>query len=218
MFVTYLYSDSRGARICHLLRDQSDQNAIFRVRYRKGANLMQIWELIESDLLTKKIDLVIVMAGVCDLTDRYINTYGHRVFWPPFDLDSRFLQIENTMKSMANNFKLLGQGNKLCFLQEPGLDLVRWNRIQHPVPWQVLIRQASLEHNLDILQRFTLNLNSWLGVPTPWTLEVTHCLRNNKWIPVYDRLFDGIHPSQQQVNKYSRAIVRYARSALHTHS
>lgn len=214
MFVTYVYCDSRGARLHQKLRDLSDFNTAFRVRFKRGATLKQLWELIEYDLLTKRIDLVVIFCGICDLTDRCYSTRGRRLFLPPFNMDERFQEVENTMAAIGSNFSLLNQGNKLCFLPEPGCDLIRMNGIHHPVPWKALVVQSSFEHNLEILQLKSEKINQQLGVPTPWTLEISHNLRHDSWVPVYDRFLDGIHPTDKQATEYSIAIARYVRSAL----
>lgn len=207
MFVTYVYCDSRGARLHQKLRDLSDFTTKFRVRFKHGATLKQLWEIIEYDLLTKRIDLVVIFCVICNLTDRCYSPRGPRLFLPPFNMDERFEEVENTMAAISSNFSLLNQGNKLCFLPESGCDLIRMNGIYHPVP--------CFEHNLEILQLKAEKINLQFGVPAPWTLEISHDLRHDRWVPLYDRFFDGIHPTDKQAAEYSIAIARYVQSALH---
>lgn len=210
----YLYADSRGSRICQPLRAYSDDSFKFRVRYLNGATLYDIWAMIEHDLLTMNIDLIYIFAGVCNMTDRYIRANGELQYWPPFDMDLRFRALEDTMTNIVANFLLLSQGNKLCFLQDPGLDLIKYNRIVHPVPPSMLVMQASLEDNLRILQKKTINLNNRLGVPTPWTLEISHSLRHDIWLPVFDRFSDGLHPTTHQAELYAKKIANFSKRVI----
>lgn len=173
--------------------------------------------MIEHDLLTMEIDMIYIFAGVCNMTDRYIRPNGSLSYWPPFDMDLCFKAIEDTMRDIVRNFELLSQGNKLCFLQEPGLDLVRYNRIAHPVPASILIMQASLEDNLRRLQKITIKLNGRLNIPTPWTLEITHCLRHDEWLPVFDRFSHGLHPTTHQAELYAKKIAKFSKRVIFPH-
>lgn len=178
---------------------------------------MQVWEMIEHDLLFSNVDIFIVYAGIYNITERVCTRAGRRRFMPPFDMDIRFKQIEEIMKNMSANFLLIGVKRKLCFLQEPGMDLVVYNQIRHPVHWSYLITQASLEKNLAILQRFTKKLNESLNTPTIWSMSVTHAFKNGVWMPIYDRLRDGLHPSQNQIVVYAKLIASYARKVYYNH-
>lgn len=132
-------------------------------------------------------------------------------------MDIRFAEIERTMTSMANNFKLIGGKRRLCFLQEPGMDLIKYNRISHPVHWSYLVTQASLENNLLILQKFTKKLNDYLNAPTIWSMGVTHAFKNGEWVPVFERMRDGLHPSEKQITVYAKLIANYARKVYYNH-
>lgn len=65
-----VYADSRGAGLPHAIRKYSTNDIDFSVCYLRGATLRLIWEMIEMDLLTSKVDIFIVYAGICDITDR----------------------------------------------------------------------------------------------------------------------------------------------------
>lgn len=170
--------------------------------------------MIEQDLLFSDVDIFIVYAGICDITDRSCTREGGRRFMPPFDMDIRFSQIELTMQTMASNFRLIGGERKLCFLQEPG---ILYNQIRHPVHWTYLITQASLEKNLRILQRFTRELNDSLHTPTIWSMCVTYAFKNGVWMPIYERLRDSLHPSPSQIVVYAKLVTSYARKVYYNH-
>lgn len=74
---------------------------------------MDIWKMIEDDILTSDVDIYIVLASICDITDRFHTRKGRRYFLPPFDMNDRFKKIESTMSIMANNFQLIGKDKKL---------------------------------------------------------------------------------------------------------
>lgn len=202
-------TDSRGAWLHRQLRIHQRPYLKFNVIYKRGAGLCKLWEVAERAIFTRKVDLILIMGGVCDMTDKfYVN--GVRKFWPPDDIDQRFRDISRNLKDMAHNFKLMSPPCKLAFLPDPGLDLIKANKIPHPVPWRALVVQAELEDNLEMLHLYTRALNSYLGSLTPWTLEITHSHRHGNMIPVYDRTQDGIHFSREQVEKLASEIARYA--------
>lgn len=216
-FIVRIYADSRGSWLSHAIRHYNSDEINFSVHYRKGATLIDIWAMIESDLLTNNIDFIFIYAGVCNITDRSYNRSGRRYVLPPFDMDLRFTAIEKTMNDIVHNFRLIGGNCKLCFLQESGIDLVRYNRFRHPVPASILIMQASLENNLRKLQLFTKRLNNQLGVPTVWSLIITHAFKKGEWIPVYERTFDGLHLSYDQILDLAKALNNYVRKAIYRH-
>lgn len=202
-------TDSRGSWLHRELRPHQRPYLKFNVIYKRGAGLSKLWEIAERAIFTRKVDLILIMGGVCDMTDKfYVN--GVRKFWPPDDMEQRFREISATLKDMAHNFKLMAPKCKLAFLPDPGLDLIRVNKILHPVPWRALIIQSELEENLETLHLYTRVLNSYLGALTPWTLEITHSHRRGTMIPVYDRTYDGIHFSREQITKLADEIARYA--------
>lgn len=219
----HIYADSRGAHLQQELSRFNDENIHFLVHLIRGAGLRRIWEEIEYDILLSNniLDLVYIIAGVCDITDCYYDHRGRRTVLPPYDMDLRFAEIEHCMKhcmkGIANNFNLINPSGKLCFLQEAGIDIIRYNRIVDPIPSKYLVMQASLENNLRIFQKFTNNLNDSMKMPTPWSLEITNAYRHNKWIPIFDRLADGLHPSQSQIRDLSFVLNHHARMAIYRH-
>lgn len=136
---------------------------------------------------------------------------GTRAFWPNKNLEDHFSYIKDIMNGMISNFKLLDLPGKLCFVPEPGADLIRYNHVRHPVPWDKLIIQQELEERLEDLLISTRRMNDRLSVPTPWTMNITHSRRNGGLIPIYDRFRDGLHPSLVQVKKLAIVIIDFTR-------
>lgn len=139
---------------------------------------------------------------------------NRRFFWPLEDMDLTFTEISATMRDIARNFRMLETGSKFVFMPDPGLDLIRLNKIPHPVPWRELIVQEELEEHLSLLHLYTRALNSYMGSLTPWTLDASHSHRNGNLHPVYDRMYDGLHFSGNQVIRLASEIDRYARDIL----
>lgn len=214
-YIVRVYADSRGAWLAHEIRKFNTSEINYSVQYRKGATLTEVWAMIEIDLLSSKIDFIFILAGVCNITDCHYGRFGRRYVLPPFDMDLRFISIEKNMLDIVHNFRLIGGSCKLCFLQEAGIDLIRYNRYNHPVPASILITQASLEKNLRRLQTFTKALNDQLGVPTVWSLIITHAQKKGSWIPAYDRMFDGLHLSQKQIVEMAKALNNYVCKAIY---
>lgn len=208
MFRVKLITDSRGAWLMRALSIYNDPEIFFSVKFRKGAGLIKLWEFVEHELLNGDWDIIFVLGSVCDLTDRYGNR-ASRSFWPPHDMKERFAYVKSLLEGMANNYRLLNPKTLLCFLPECGMDLVRYNRVFHPVPIQVLIMQEEFENNLRDLQKFTQGINRNLGCVTPWTLEVTNVNRGGRMVPVYDRSYDGLHYSYGQIQKLAFVLWKY---------
>lgn len=208
-----IITDSRGAWLSRELRnytrDVSMEKYDFRVIYRKGAGLAVLWEIAEYALLTRKIDVLMILGGICDITGPSRDGTGRRVFWPRGNLSDRMDYVTNIMESIVSNFRLLDLPCRLCFLPEPGADLIRYNRLFHPVDWNYLIIQEQLENYLVSLHAFTRRLNKSLQMPTPWTLDASHTRRNGRLIQVYSRFRDGLHPALPQVKKWAEIIVQF---------
>lgn len=213
-----IITDSRGAwlsrELRNLVRHNHIRNLNFYVIYRKGAGLALLWEIAEHALLSRKVDILLMFGGICDITSPTRDAYGRRSFWPSADLPDRMDYIIDIMKGIVNNFELLQLPCKMCFMPEPGADLIRYNRLQHPVDWRYLVIQNRLEDYLVSLRAFTRRLNADMKMPTPWTLDATHTRRNGRLVQVYSRFRDGLHPSLEQVKKWAEIIISFVQDLL----
>lgn len=104
----------------------------------KVASLKKLWEIAESEILKGPLDIILLFRGICDLTDRHYNWFGQREFWPPADMLPRINEVADLMSSIAKNFTLLNVKVKLCFLPEPGCDLLAYNHCQEPIPRELI--------------------------------------------------------------------------------
>lgn len=156
-------TDSRGAWLSHQiseeLRRQNRRDIIFTVIYRKGAGMALLWELAERTLLTRRVDILFIAGGICDITKACRSYQGRREFSPNLNLDDHFSYVIDIMDGMRNNFTLLDIKCKFCFVPEPGADLIRYNQICHPVPWELLIIQEELDSKLESLLDTTRKIN-----------------------------------------------------------
>lgn len=201
-----IISDSRGARLGQELRALRSTHIHFRVIVKSGAKLIQLWEHAEYEILFNQPDIIFLYGGVCDLTDRYYNMYGERYFWPPFNIRDRVESIIDTMDDIMKNHLLMNTQTKIVFIPECGLDLLRYNGIHHPAPWRYLVTQADLEYNLRRLQTRAREINNIYSIGTPRTLDLTHSRRNGYMMPVYSRLYDGLHPPRSMVRNFAMII------------
>lgn len=206
-----IYGDSRGAWLERSLRRYQTDKYHFVVRFRRGAGLIYLWELIEYDILTcsRRADFIIVYGGICDLTQRYINRFGRRSYWPASDMRDSFKKVKRTMNDMVNNLRLICPNMRMCFIPEAGVDMIIYNRIHHPVPYRLLILQETFENYLRDLQWVTRLINSRSGLVTPWSLNITHSHRAGRMVPVFGRSMDGLHLTIQQVRRLAQVIVCY---------
>lgn len=77
-------------------------------------------ELAEKVLLARKIDILFISGGICDITKARLNNQGRREFWPNLNLEDHFSYIIDIMNGMVNNLTLLDLQCKFCFVPEPG--------------------------------------------------------------------------------------------------
>lgn len=210
-------ADSRGRNLKNELHRLNDNSFYFSTRVRKGARLTDLWEMAENDILSGQIDLLLLYGGICDVTDIYFSRRGSRSYWPPADLSSRFESIKSIMHSITNNYRLMNCNTKLCFIPEAGVGLARINHIASPIPEDIRSIQLNLENELVDLRNFTKRMNDSLDIITPWTIKVTHLRRENKWVPVYSRSHDGLHPSFAQAFKMAKIIKNFVRNVFEVH-
>lgn len=53
------------------LATYNDSEIRFHVKYRKGAGLIELWEIAEYELVRDNYDMIFILGSVCDLTDKY---------------------------------------------------------------------------------------------------------------------------------------------------
>lgn len=204
-----IVSDSRGRSLDFLFSQLFDFPVEFTVYYRNGAHLRDLWETVEQIILFDHTDIVYLYGGVCDLTDKmYIN--GVKQYWPPANLNARINEINSVMSDIFSNFTLMYTTTKLCLIPEAGLDLIKYNAVPDPVPRHLLVIQEDIEKKLHFLQELAKSLNHSVGMITPFTLDVTHARRSGRMVPVYNRLYDGLHPSLSVKKKFAKIIMKHA--------
>lgn len=212
-FHVKVVADSRGRLLKPELQRLNDDSFHFHTRYRKGAKLIDLWEIVEEELQKGQTDLLIIYGGICDITNIVYNKYGRREFWPPKDIAGRFNDIKSLMSGLANNYNLLNPDTKLCFMPEAGVDLAMVNQLTY-VDETTKAIQANLEIELEDLRCHTKRTNDSMSTITPWTLKITHSRRKNKWHPAYSRSTDGLHPSLFQAHNLASVLKEFSKSAL----
>lgn len=210
-------ADSRGSHLWRELRRINDDDVYFRVISRKGASLRKLWEIAEAEIFRGRVDIILLYGGICDLTDRFYNWFGRREFWPPADLVTRINEVADLMSAIANNLTVMNIRVRLCFLPESGCDLLKYNHCIDPIPRNLILLQENFEHGLKYLQRHARKLNRQLDMPTPWTLDATHGGRYGKLVPVYNRLYDGLHPTPEVTRDLAEIISKYLSYVISKH-
>lgn len=127
-----LVTDSRGKDMEALFH--SYMRTEFTVHYQSGAGQRLMWETIRHIILFQHIDIIYLLGGVCDLSDRQYDSRGCRQFWPPQDIGGRFNNVNSLLTDITNNYLIMYTSTKFFIIPDPGLDLIRYNNIQNPVP------------------------------------------------------------------------------------
>lgn len=209
-----IVADSRGRLLKPELHRLSDDTVYFNTRFRKGAKLIDLWEIVEEELQKGQTDLLVIYGGICDITDVSFDHRGRRNFWPPDDIRGRFTYIKALLSGLADNYNLLNSSTKVCFIPEPGTSLAMINNIPKPVDDETHTIQMRLEEELTELRCHMKHVNDRMNIITPWTLKVSHVRRNNRWYPVYRRSADGLHPTRNQAYKMALILKEFSERIL----
>lgn len=216
MKVILLIADSRGRRLENQLKRINNDQVHYLTMVKSGAGLMKLWSTAKMELSRRKIDVLFIYGGICDITNLYYDAFGNRSAWPPDDIESRVNSVCAMMDEIAADFMSLESYTSLSFIMEAGMDLLVYNSIQSPIPRRLLDIQEKLEVALLSLQEKVKMLNRFIGSETAWSLDATHSRRGGQMVPVYSRLPDGLHPNDAVARRLARAIASAAEKMIST--
>lgn len=185
IFKAALVTDSTGKNMESLFNQNMEATVQFTVYYYSGAGLRSLWETIEHIILFHHVNIVYLLGGICDLTDRSYDDLGRRQFWPPTNIRGRFSFTRSILSDNTSNFTLMYIKTKFCIIPDPGCDLIRYNSVTNPVPRYLLEIQEKFDNGIYFLRELTKSLNESINMITQWTIDVTHGRRYGKSVPDY---------------------------------
>ena len=213
---TLVIADSRGVGLYQKIKQLNDEGEV-DVSVNKGAGVEKaVGNAIESYAKCNSKVLVIVMAGICDITVRDKNTgqTSLRSLSEGQMVDKAFLAITNAYQMLltagyinisvatitgielddynSRKTKYLSQGEYMLYCTTGG-------KTTHP-------DQDMLNRTVLQLNRLITGLNRNNDMPTTWTASVVHSYFRNAYHHYYRKLYDGCHPRETTAVEWARRI------------
>lgn len=210
-----IISDSRGRRLQALLEGLNPNFAV-RVLVHPGAGLELVVLKSISTLRDLKPDLVLVFAGVCDLT--WKNKQNKKVGLRHSNIQDNVDQVMGAVKSSHDLLKTVGTF-KISYTTITGVDLTDYNqksRIGMSDSEYDLYRASITQHrdqgilndSIIAINKRIVKFNKNCGTRTTWTAGVVHAYANKSYHHHYRRLRDGCHPNDGTAHAWARQIVK----------
>ena len=161
--------------------------------------------------------IIIMMAGVCDITwkDRKNRTTRIR----HEKVEETVEQVMSAARAAYEILETVGR-HKISFATITGLDLADYNyrprKYMSEVEYEEYINSTKVEdpHQkvlnnavIEINRRIT-EMNKNNGVPSTWTSTTVHSYYRKIHHHNYKKLEDGCHPDQDTKDKWARQIVK----------
>lgn len=197
MAVTFVVSDSRGAKLAPLYNESYNEDV--RIFFYPGASLTKLVFHAVSLIQHVKPRLMIIMGGINDLT--ILNRDTRHVslkFVNPTAYADHIIEIINAARVLVGNEF---PNTLLSFAGIIGMDLKKYNRMPGAADCQTSINAAMLDVNKRIADN-----NHSAGVPHMYFTTKVH-----KWVEGtcqhrYSLLYDGLHPSETVLKHWIKTI------------
>lgn len=207
-----LITDSRGKYLQGYLNhhNRNFSKVVYTVEVHKGSKLQRLWRFAKPYLSTRSYDLIYIYGGICDITQKQ-RLNGETTYWPNIndgpigaDLISLYHEIANEYANSPDRYT-----TKMCFIPEVGGNFIVYNQV--PYTDQYIEMQSAIELSLPGIQKAAKDANTLMAISSPWSLDTLY--RRNKrgvLVPEYQRLADGIHPSQRMAEKLAIILIKHA--------
>lgn len=200
-----IITDSRGAGLESRFDQMKGKAYQVKVIVRKGKGITDAVKESTRDLDWIGPDIIIVLAGICDITtlDRHTRTVSITI---P-DENKMVKDFKYTMVIVQQHIKVMSVGviPKLSFGQLISMDLAMFNHRDVPDK-----NQESLDTGVLLINADVAAFNSANGASTPWLAsEIHHNRKNGRKITRHHQLAeDGIHLIDDLRDKLTAALDR----------
>lgn len=213
-FKVIIFSDSRGRNLAkHLHKvDQTDIDIKYEVQILPGATLDTIQKRIERSSRRYTWDLCIVLAGICNFTEKITNRNHRYLQYKTSQLSETKTTIEQILRS--SNDKL-----HLCTITPAALEKFSNFRKGDDT---VQEEQLNLLKDIEEANRTIININIERDLPTIHLARLSYSLSLKKQGPTKKRITkftptdlpDGVHPSRNLEEKWAKYIAKQANSII----
>lgn len=215
---TLIITDSRGRGLqSQIDKIGTEEQSSIRVLAHSGAGYELAILKSHGTISITKPSIIIVLAGICDLTFRNKTT---KVTGLRFNtVDENVRHVMDAAKSASELLKSTTQ-SKVLFATLTGLDLADYNypprrfmsssEYKHHCSTSKTThkQQATLDMAVIEINRQITALNKDNAVPTVWTGGVVHLYNKRRHYHYYIRLTDGCHPDDQTKMEWARFIIK----------
>ena len=185
-----LLADSRGYDFERFLNNalyqMGHRNIIVTVKAVGGARFHTLYEELHTEIQNgRTYSLVMVMAGVCYLTNKHLNG----MVTPIYTEVGQLLEVMTDRLHKLYN-EVTGLGHRIVFCEMVGLDI----NVYNGTVGCYNIQQEVINQGLPHLNNIIVCLNEEHGLITPWLQKTVHPLKNDGSRGTkYQRLRDGLH-------------------------
>lgn len=213
---TIVIADSRGRGLQEMLCERLVTGTVrVMVHCGAGAELAVLKSL--SLIREEKPDLVILAAGVCDLTWRHSVTRVTSL--RNKDLEGSVTQVMTALQDACELLKSVGSfpvsvatvtGIDLTDYNHPGRKRMSQEQYDIYVKTEKIMHseQATLNEAINTINRRITAHNKGTNTPTTWTAGVVHSHFNKSTHHYYRRLTDGCHLTDSTKKGWVKQIIK----------
>lgn len=210
-----IIADSRGKGMQqHLDKHLPGESTKILSHSGAGYELAAIKSL--KEIRDHKPDIVIIMAGICDITwrDRHSKKTSLRY-------KNVRDNIDNAMGAAKAALDILGAAgeHKISFATVTGLNLTDYNNKarrhmlaeeygQYALTKVDHIQQKDLDEVIIEVNRQLTAMNRDNGVPTTWTSTTVHSYYRKVHHHNYKKLMDGCHPNNETRERWAKQLAK----------
>lgn len=172
----------------------------------KGHGITEAIRKTSKQLVWLAPSLVMVLAGICDITS--LNRTTRKISMADPAPEEAISRYDGQMDSIRHHLTIMltEKPFKLVFCEMIGADMAKYNHDDHIHPQQEQLEEVVLGINTKIV---AFNMSN--GMPTPWTSRTVHHQKKSKVkVSRYQNLApDGLHLGEELKRKLASTIYKY---------
>lgn len=172
----------------------------------KGCGIAAAVKKTSKQLIWMAPSLVLIFAGICDVTD--LNRETWQISLQDENPDETIMRYEGLMDTVRHHLTifLTERSFKVVFCELIGADMARYNKMDHA------------HHQQDQLDATIIGINTKIAafnkencMPTPWTAKTVHHNKKSRTkVARYQKLGpDGLHLGDELREKLAGVMVNY---------
>ena len=200
-------SDSRGRYLGDSLSNVLYEGEHLYSFFHPGAKLTNLKDKVEDLIQEMPVTSLYIMAGVNDITTRGRNGKCHVTFETAEQLSAHVMdEVLELMRFCYTECHVA----HVIMLPLTGLDVNRYNRVAGKY-W----KQGVVNDGIMLLNRDIITTNAGNGYHTPMVQRYVHKHAYRRVKHMYGRLWDGLHPRGDTLERWAGNIVTAMRYNKH---